>query len=207
MSPEPVRRVEIVAALSLATDLAIGQPVEFALKSCALAVALADAAKLDRETARQVYYQSLLRYIGCNAETDWMSSVVGDEQQLRAGIAPMDQSNLPALAGMLVRGIHDAHAGASTLDVARAIGRGLLSFPKLKPLFTAHCEVAQRLAERFGFGPGVVYALGQLYERWDGKGLPNGLRGEAIAPAVLVVSSGPANTSSTTTQLPTAGCS
>ena len=29
--------------------------------------------------------------------------------------------------------------------------------------------------------------MGQLYERWDGKGLPNGLKGETIAPAVLMV--------------------
>jgi hypothetical protein len=29
-----VRRGEIIAALSLATDLSMGQPVEFALKSC-----------------------------------------------------------------------------------------------------------------------------------------------------------------------------
>src|SRR5258705_451187 len=95
---------------------------------------------------------------------------------------------ISALARVLVRGIREAHAGGSALEVARAIGRGLLSVPQLKPMFTAHCEVAQRLAERFGFGPSVVYALGQLYERWDGRGLPNGLKGEAIAPAVLVVS-------------------
>ena len=54
-------------------------------------------------------------------------------------------------------------------------------------MFSSHCEVAQRLAERLGFKANVVYALGQLYERWDGKGLPKGLKGEAIAPAVLVV--------------------
>ena len=36
-----VRRGEVIAALSLATDLAMGQPVEFALKSCVLATRLA----------------------------------------------------------------------------------------------------------------------------------------------------------------------
>jgi response regulator RpfG family c-di-GMP phosphodiesterase len=30
--------------------------------------------------------------------------------------------------------------------------------------------------------------LGQIYERWDGHGLPRGLSGEDVAPAVLLVS-------------------
>jgi HD-GYP domain-containing protein (c-di-GMP phosphodiesterase class II) len=38
-----------------------------------------------------------------------------------------------------------------------------------------------------GLGANVVRALGQLFERWDGRGAPHGLKGEAIAPAVLVV--------------------
>ena len=50
-----------------------------------------------------------------------------------------------------------------------------------------HCEVAQRLAERLGFGGGVITALGQNQERWDGRGLPSGVKGEALAPAVRVV--------------------
>ena len=48
-------------------------------------------------------------------------------------------------------------------------------------------EVAQRLAERLGFGPEIQRNLGQLYERWDGKGLPRGLKGEAVALAVRIV--------------------
>jgi hypothetical protein len=37
--------------------------------------------------------------------------------------------------------------------------------PQIKASFAGHCEVAQRLAERLGFGYNVVSALGQLYER------------------------------------------
>jgi HD-GYP domain-containing protein (c-di-GMP phosphodiesterase class II) len=129
----------------------------------------------------------LLRYIGCNAETDWLSSIVGDEQRLRTDFARIDNASLPALTNTLVNVIRQANAGASPLNIARAIGRGLLASPQFKPMFSGHCEVAQRLAARLGFDTNVVYALGQLYERWDGKGLPNGLKGEAIAPAVLVV--------------------
>jgi HD-GYP domain-containing protein (c-di-GMP phosphodiesterase class II) len=176
-----------MAALSIATDLGMGQPVEFALSSCVLAVRLADKCGYSQEALREVYYQALLRYIGCNADADWLASIVGDEQALRADFARIDNGNLAAVVNTMVRAIRRSNAGASALNMARAVGRGLMAFPEFKPMFAGHCEVAKRLAERLGFGPDVVYALGQLYERWDGKGLPNGLGGDAIAPAVLVV--------------------
>jgi ATP/maltotriose-dependent transcriptional regulator MalT len=43
-----------------------------------------------------------------------------------------------------------------------------------------------RLARRWGFGPDVQCALNQALERWDGQGMPNQLRGEAIARPMRV---------------------
>jgi len=192
MSPNPsnrsdIRLAELIAALSLATDLGMGQPMEFALSACVLAVRLAEKCGYSEEALREVYYQALLRYIGCNAETDWLSSIVGDEQQLRTDFAQIDNGSPVGVMNTFVRAIQQAHAGESTLHIAHAVGHGLLASSHIKPMFSGHCEVAQRLAERLGFDQHVIYGLGQLYERWDGKGLPKGLKGEAIAPAVLVV--------------------
>ena len=182
-----IRLAELIAALSLATDLGMGQPMEFALSSCVLAVRLAEKCGYSEDTIREVYYQALLRYIGCNAETDWLASIVGDEQRLRVDFAQIDTGNPLTVMNTFVRAIQQANAGGSTLQIARAVGHGLLASSHIKPMFAGHCEVAQRLAERLGFDQNIVRGLGQLYERWDGKGLPKGLEGEAIAPAVLVV--------------------
>jgi HD-GYP domain-containing protein (c-di-GMP phosphodiesterase class II) len=182
-----IRLAELMAALSSATDLGMGQPMEFALCACVLALRLADKCGYSEAAKREVYYQALLRYIGCNADSDWLASIFGDEQRLRADFSQIDNADPAALLSMLTRAIRQANEGASSLDVARAMARELLASPKFKVMFEGHCQVAQRLATRLGFAPAVVHALGQLYERWDGKGLPNGLQGEAIAPAVLVV--------------------
>jgi HD-GYP domain len=182
-----VRLAELMAALSLATDLGMGQPMEFALSSCSLAVRLAEQCGYSDEALREVYYQALLRYIGCNAETDWLASIVGDEQGLRAEFARIDHANLAEVLNRFVGAILQGNAGDSRLNLAGAIGRGLLASSRVRPMFAGHCEVAQRLAERFGFDKNIIYGLGQLYERWDGKGSPKAIKGEAIAPAVLVV--------------------
>src|SRR5206468_573853 len=58
---------------------------------------------------------------------------------------------------------------------------------QVKDSFAGHCEVAQLLARRLAIGPDVVAALGQLYERWDGRGAPKGLKGDEIAVPVQIV--------------------
>ncbi len=188
MSPSSsVRLAEIVTALSLATDLGMGQPLEFAMRSCIVAMRLGEALGYSDEALREIYYQSLLRYIGCNVEAHMLAALVGDEQALRADFAQVDQGNNAAVLQLMMHYIRQTTAGAPPLAMIQSLVQGFLKLPQVKNSFTAHCEVAQRLAVRLGFSPNIVYALGQLYERWDGKGLPNGLKGEAIAPAVLVV--------------------
>ena len=182
-----VRLAELMASLSMATDLAMGQPVEYALSSSVLAVHLGAEAGLSEAELRNVYYQGLLRFIGCNAQTDTMAAVVGDEIGLRSEVAKIDAGNLAQVMRLSLRFIREANPGASGLELLRAIARGLIELGGLETeMFPGHCEVAQRLGERLGFAPDFVRGLGQLYARWDGTGVPR-LKGEAIEPAVRLV--------------------
>lgn len=186
--PTELRLAELMASLATATDLGMGQPLEFAMTACVLATRLGDALGMDAGELRDVYYFGLLRFIGCNSDTHAMAALLGDELSLRRAFAAVDPGNTPQVLNLTIRFMRQAHAGASPLDMARTIARGVLSMPQfMHEQFSGHCEVAQRLAERLGFGASLIHALGQLYERWDGKGLPNGLRAEAVSPAVLLV--------------------
>src|SRR5258708_2903370 len=161
-----VRLAELMAALSIATDLGMGQPLETALRTCVVAMRLGEALNLDDGTLRDVYYQALLRYIGCNSDADALAALMGDELALR-----------------------QASAAERAYRMAALVARGLLTLPRvMNESFAGHCEVAQRLAGRLGLAESLIVCLGQLYERWDGKGSPRGLKGEDVAPAVLLVS-------------------
>ncbi|MGH9117651.1 MAG: HD domain-containing phosphohydrolase, partial [Acidimicrobiales bacterium] len=52
---------------------------------------------------------------------------------------------------------------------------------------SAHCEAASRLATRLGMPASVCDSLAHAYERWDGKGYPDGLAGEDVPVAIRVV--------------------
>jgi HD-GYP domain-containing protein (c-di-GMP phosphodiesterase class II) len=50
-----------------------------------------------------------------------------------------------------------------------------------------HCLLAAELARRLGLGEAVADALGEVFERWDGRGDPGRLAGEAISRPVRLM--------------------
>ncbi|WP_325541183.1 HD domain-containing phosphohydrolase [Ramlibacter sp.] len=188
MEPGPVRLAELMAALSMATDLAMGQPMENAMASCVVATRLAEAVRADPATLRDTYYLALLRYIGCNADVEWFASIAGDELAIRREAALIDFADGTALLAMTLRSIRRAQAGAGTLATVRAMVRSLAQLPQLRAsYFPGHCEVAGRLAERMGFGDSFVQCVRQLYARWDGQGVPP-VKGDAVRLPMQLVS-------------------
>jgi HD-GYP domain-containing protein (c-di-GMP phosphodiesterase class II)/DNA-binding CsgD family transcriptional regulator len=65
----------------------------------------------------------------------------------------------------------------------------LANAPRVLPgALRGRCEVAIRFAVRLGLGPRVARALDEAFERWDGKGLPAGRRGDDVCIAARVIS-------------------
>jgi HD-GYP domain-containing protein (c-di-GMP phosphodiesterase class II) len=149
----------------------------------------AEVAGLDQQTRRSVYHQALLRYIGCNADTHLLAAAWGDEITLRRELHHIDMGNRAEFVAIFVRAITRKFPDASSEEIAKAVERGLAEAPQVNvPILSGHCEVAQRIAERIGLSDEIRENLGQLYERWDGKGLPRGLSGNAVKLPVRLVS-------------------
>lgn len=177
-----------MSVLSVATDFAMAQSAHFGMRSCALAVRLADAMGWSEQQTRQAYFQALLRYVGCNVESEVIASIVGDEMAIRRDFAGIDTADRRAVASLVVRRLKEAHAGMPAWRLAgKVVGTLLTAEKTMAGIFSGHCEVGRRLAARIGFDDATVHSLGQLYERWDGKGQPLHLRGDAVSPAALLV--------------------
>src|SRR5690349_3819669 len=87
-----VRRNEIIGVLSLAVDFAIGQPVGYGLRSAVASMALARDMGCDEAVAAESYYQGLLQASGCNAETDVLNALFGDEILLRQDVVRIERA-------------------------------------------------------------------------------------------------------------------
>jgi HD-GYP domain-containing protein (c-di-GMP phosphodiesterase class II)/DNA-binding CsgD family transcriptional regulator len=181
----PLRLAELVAALSLATDLGTGQPMEHALRVCRLAVELGGMLDLDERERGDVFYVALLRAIGCVADAHRVAARFGDEMLANAQISLMDTAQPGDILDLLLRHVGE---GQPALRRARMIVAALAAGPgERDAIITAHCEVAEQLARRLGMRDAVALSVTQVFERWDGKGSPGRVRGEAIERAARIV--------------------
>src|SRR2546427_628267 len=84
-----VRLSELVASLSIGTDIGMGQPEGQALRTCHLALAVAREMGLDQKQCADVYYIALLRFVGCNSHADQdAAGGGGDERAVRRTLGP-----------------------------------------------------------------------------------------------------------------------
>jgi HD-GYP domain-containing protein (c-di-GMP phosphodiesterase class II) len=178
-----VRVAELVGTLSIAADLSAGMPDTHALRSAVVAAALAEQLGVDAEVARHAYYLPLFAMAGCSAEAHTAAGVVGDEVLFGERVYGRDVGRLievlPAILGMTTQ-------GKSPLAAVVAAVRSLSRLPRMAAVSRAHCEVAEQLAGRFGFEPGFRSALLWVFERWDGKGYPDRVKGETLPLALRI---------------------
>jgi HD-GYP domain-containing protein (c-di-GMP phosphodiesterase class II) len=173
-----VTGVEMAALLAVAQDHAFGQPPGSQLRATVLGQRLAVAAGLDAGRQATTWWTSALRFLGCTGHAYEVAVVFGDEIELRSKSLKADSANPLEFVRLMV-----THAGPGQAGVARlrsvlsvlAGGRKAAEFN-----FRTACEVAEAFAVRLGLDEPIRAALRANFERWNGRGLPAGIKGTAI---------------------------
>jgi HD-GYP domain-containing protein (c-di-GMP phosphodiesterase class II) len=179
---ETVRLGELAASLSLATDIGLGVALENGQRAALMTVALAEAAGVGADEARDAFYVALLKVVGCTGDEDFGARVFGEDSG--NWIAHMGGAFTGEMLRAMVGNIGRKEAFPRRLSkVLRAFGK----LPGMPANTRGHCEVGRLLAERLGLSARVSNAMTQVFERWDGKGEPRKLKGEAIERAVRLV--------------------
>jgi len=179
----PLRLCELLASMSCAGDAGMGLPDEAGVRGAVIASALAAEVGASDEERADAYWLPLLRYAGCTADAHLNAAVMEDEVAVHRDMYGIDYGEPGELLPFVVRRVgRDKPLPARVLAVLGAFAR----MPSLLDTGRAHCEVGDRLATRFGLGQSTRDALFRIFERWNGKGLPRGLRGDAIALAARI---------------------
>ena len=176
--PERLRLSELLAALSLATDLGNGMPLERTMRTALMAVEVGRNLDLPDSVLSNAFYLALLRAIGCTAFAHEEAQAYGDDITYRWTYFPVDfgreEEVVAATRENLAR-------GQSAEVRERAIARFFTDGPRLASEMAATaCSVAVRFASRLGMNEAVGRGLTHIWERWDGKGFPQGLSEDEI---------------------------
>jgi hypothetical protein len=174
-----LRLAELLAAVSLATDLAHDVPAESALRDAVLAVEFARLMGWDRADVSDVYYLALLYHIGCTGAVDAQSRLgVGDDVTVRRWMSEADYANRPEVMRIAISRLARQWGPSGWAQGIAAMATARRDLPEA---FANIAEVACRLSQRLGASSSVTESLWHAYGRWDGKIFPSLPSGEGLS--------------------------
>ncbi|HET8536022.1 MAG TPA: HD domain-containing phosphohydrolase [Solirubrobacteraceae bacterium] len=178
---DQIRLAELLGALSLTTDLGSGVAFEKGLRTCLVAVALADALEADLPEQRAAYQVGLLRALGCTAYAPENAARFGDDMAFQAAIKQLDPGDPAAFGAQF-------GSWAGTAEQPKLAQKFVAVAPTYGPeAVGANCEVSIMLGARLRLSDAALRALDDVYERWDGHGFPRGRGGQDLALAARVM--------------------
>jgi len=178
--PHAVRLAELVATLSLGTDLGLGQPMEHVIRQTLIALRMGERLGLGEDERVVVYYSGLLAWVGCHTDAYEQAKWFGDDIRLKADGFLVDEGGPAWLLANLGAGLPLLQRVRRGIELPLAMRRG----PVVD--LETHWLTTDGLAQRLGLGEDIRQSLKESYERWDGKGL-EGAKGEEIMLASRLI--------------------
>jgi HD-GYP domain-containing protein (c-di-GMP phosphodiesterase class II) len=174
-----VRIAELVAALSYAADLGLGQPMAHCMRQTVIAQRLAELVGATEAEREATYYLGLMMNVYCHADASEQAKWFGDDIAFKGDTYDMFEMNAAQAVAYVVRRV-GSHGSVSAR--ARRLAAFAASGQKeVMAFLTTHSTLGSQFAERIGLSDESCRAIKQGYEQWDGKGVPNGLAGDQIS--------------------------
>jgi HD-GYP domain-containing protein (c-di-GMP phosphodiesterase class II)/DNA-binding CsgD family transcriptional regulator len=172
-----IRVAEVLAALSLTTDLASGLPFEKGLRTCLVATAFGRVLRLAEADLVALFHAGLLRAIGCTGHAPENAALFGDDTAFQAALKRLDPADPEVFAAQMAS-FGDWDPPRQAVLARRFVDIAADEGPRAA---RSGCEVSRALGARLGLPVAAVSALDDVYERWDGLGIPAGRRGEQLS--------------------------
>lgn len=177
---------ELLLAFSTVTSAGLGFSSDHGIRTCFIGMCLAVDLELSPERMADLYYAALAKDGGCSCGASQMAAFLGtDEREALADLVRRDTEDEFEMLRWLFR--HAGRGGGPATRARRTVGALIHGSRFEHDAALEECEVAQHVAARLGLGEEAALALAACTERWDGKGHPRGLAGEAIPVVARII--------------------
>jgi HD-GYP domain-containing protein (c-di-GMP phosphodiesterase class II) len=174
-----LRLSEVISALSHALDLTEGMPVGHAERTCLIGLRIADTLGLTESDRSALFYALLLKDAGCSSNAARMAALFGaDDLALKREGKVVEWAHPRETIAFTAR-----HAAPDGSRLRRAAGvasalRGLKA--EATTLIKTRCERGADIVTMLGLPLASADAVRTLDERWDGRGQPSKIGGDAL---------------------------
>ena len=184
-APTGVRLSELLGVLSFGADLGMGQPMEHVLRQCLIALDLADRVGLGADDRQAVFFGSLVAWVGCHIDAYEQAKWFGDETVLKADFRRTDFHTAASGPVFMMRHLGNGMAWHHKLGLVPSfMGEGRRA---AESMLENHWRAADDLMAELGLDAVVRDTVEQSFERWDGRGIPKGLKGDEILATARLV--------------------
>jgi putative nucleotidyltransferase with HDIG domain len=175
----------VIGALSYALDVAEGQPPGHAIRSCLIGMRLAAELELTAAERSDLFYALLLKDAGCSANANRMALLfAADDRAAKATSKLVDWTDGRAAFMWSLRTVAPGAGLRRRLQVLRGIrDEGDIT----RKFMEARCDRGAEIARMLFLSEQTAAAIRSLDEHWDGRGMPDGLRGEEIPLAARIL--------------------
>jgi HD-GYP domain-containing protein (c-di-GMP phosphodiesterase class II) len=173
-----LRLSELIGALSHALDLTEGQPKGHCVRACWIGMHIGRHIGLAERELWELYYTLLLKDLGCSSNAARICELyLSDDLAFKRDFKTVGDS-LPKMLRFVF-----THTGM-TVGFSERL-RGILNIMRNGPqyaqeLIQTRCQRGADIARQLRFPDAVADGIHSLDEHWNGRGKPQGLRGEAI---------------------------
>jgi HD-GYP domain-containing protein (c-di-GMP phosphodiesterase class II) len=136
---------------------------------------------LPEEEQAALFHVAMLSWVGCVADAPEVTASFGDDIAFRADSYEADLGGLSGMAFFL------GHAGRGRplpQRVRAAVTVAATGGARVMRGIQGHCLVTSTLSDQLGLPAETSAAVRQFFARWDGQGVPRGVRGDQIALVV-----------------------
>ena len=169
---------ELIGALSRALDITEGQPPGHCVRSCWIGMHIGQELGLSKRALWQLYYTLLLKDLGCSSNAARICELyLTDDLSFKHDFKTVGES-LPQMLRFVF-----SHTGLNAGLSQRLSGvlNILRNGPEIATeLIQTRCTRGAAIARQLRLPEGVAQGIASLDEHWNGKGKPQGLRGEDI---------------------------
>jgi HD-GYP domain-containing protein (c-di-GMP phosphodiesterase class II)/DNA-binding CsgD family transcriptional regulator len=180
-----VKLSELLGVLSFGVDLGMGQPMEHVLRQSLLGLNLAGRLELPAEYQQAVYFGSLVAWVGCHVDAYEQAKWFGDETALKGDFRATDFRTAASGPIFMLQHLGNGLSWQQKLGLIPSfMGEGRRA---ADALLDNHWRASDHLMAQLGLDQLVRDTVEQSFERWDGRGMPKGMRGDQILVSARLI--------------------
>jgi HD-GYP domain-containing protein (c-di-GMP phosphodiesterase class II) len=174
-----IRLSEVIAAMSYALDITEGQPQGHAARTCLIGMRIAQQIGLPAVDQSALFYALLLKDLGCSSNAAKMCYLFGaDDRKVKRDIKTVDWPKMSDSFKFVQDQV--SPTGSRLEKLLKIVSMALQGPSGPKKLVQTRCERGAHIARQLGFPEATATAILHLDEHWNGKGHPQGLKGQQI---------------------------